>query len=321
MRQMPPLQTGRGLAALAVTIFHAALSARDFVGGAPDWSPLLKFGALGVDFFFLLSGFLIYWTTVDKVGQPGWLRHYIVARISRIYIPYLPVGLAMAATFTFLPGLSKGTIGWDWQTTITLVGDDSALAVAWSLKHEVAFYALMGVLFTSRRMAIGLVIWAAVVLSLWLPKGRDAVPLLSPWSLEFIAGVIFAAVVRKGFAHRVSRWLHRSQPMLLTSLGDMSFALYLVHSPILSVTTRAAAVIGLDWYGAMVFGTLCSIAGGYAYHRFWERPALAAVRAYADNGAISLKTAPAPTAPPAVQMKPGGPPAVGDKYQNCSPWM
>ncbi len=54
------LQAGRAVAALAVVFFHAAISTDTFTNGMPQsirW--IAGFGYLGVDFFFVLSGFII----------------------------------------------------------------------------------------------------------------------------------------------------------------------------------------------------------------------------------------------------------------------
>jgi exopolysaccharide production protein ExoZ len=54
------LQVGRGLAAVGVAISHARLGTSAFVEPIPDWlMSILAKGFLGVDFFFVLSGFII----------------------------------------------------------------------------------------------------------------------------------------------------------------------------------------------------------------------------------------------------------------------
>ncbi|HZY78438.1 MAG TPA: acyltransferase [Cyclobacteriaceae bacterium] len=79
----------RGIAALFVIIFHCDL----FLGGggglliSRETSPLLTKGYLMVDFFFVLSGFImgyVYFKSFEENGM-GSFRKFIVARFARIY--------------------------------------------------------------------------------------------------------------------------------------------------------------------------------------------------------------------------------------------
>jgi hypothetical protein len=58
--QIQSLQVFRGLAALAVVLHHASVSTGAFVADVPAWAmSVFGLGYLGVDFFFVLSGFII----------------------------------------------------------------------------------------------------------------------------------------------------------------------------------------------------------------------------------------------------------------------
>jgi exopolysaccharide production protein ExoZ len=154
-------------------------------------SRAMSFGYLGVDFFFVLSGFIIYYTNVNRVERPGWTRSYAVSRISRIYVPYLPIAVALALAYTFLPGLRRGVIPWNWFSTLTLLPSNAepSLHVAWTLQHEIIFYGLAWVLLSSRRLLLGCCVWAALILGIYAWRGPVAWPALSLIDLEFILGM------------------------------------------------------------------------------------------------------------------------------------
>ncbi|MDO8775156.1 MAG: acyltransferase family protein [Burkholderiaceae bacterium] len=63
-------------------------------------------------------------------------------------------------------------------------------------------------------------------------------------------------------------------PGWLLLIGNASYSIYLIHNPLVSITQRLAARIGLDWVGAMVFGVFLSVLAGYVYYRLVERPSL-----------------------------------------------
>ncbi len=66
----------------------------------------LGIGDLGVVIFFVLSGFLIAYTTLSRCGQSSYdLRRYLTDRFSRIFVPYVPalvlILLADSAVFAW----------------------------------------------------------------------------------------------------------------------------------------------------------------------------------------------------------------------------
>jgi peptidoglycan/LPS O-acetylase OafA/YrhL len=312
------LQAGRALAAIAVVCFHANLSAGQDVNPLPAWlSQGMAFGYLGVDFFFILSGFIIYYTNVGRVDRLGWARAYAVNRLSRVYLPYWPVGVGIAAAYLLFPGVSEGSRNWGWFATVTLLPGSAppALAVAWTLQHEIVFYAIAFLLLRWRIVLIGSALWAAAILAL-LPLGLGITPGLALLDLEFMFGMaaawyclsrrsgregLFAlagitlvlawfawgdralsvlfglglalllpAVVRAEWAGR----LRVGRPWRL--LGDSSYAIYLVHLPLMSLVARLCR--GLDPVLAAAIAGLASVAAGIAFHRLFELPLLTAVR-------------------------------------------
>lgn len=292
------LQAGRALAAMAVVCSHAYISAEAFAGSVP-LGALLQHGYLGVDFFFVLSGFIIYHSTV---GRGKGLAKYAESRARRIYLPYLPIGIAVALLYTL--GLGSGLHQWSWFTSLTLapVTPAPALSVAWTLQHEILFYTVFGLLYFSRALLLGFSIWGAAIIGAAAFDLNGGIP-LAPINLEFMMGIGSAILASRrwgpdwlyllaivplaiwiglGAQHthsilvgatfallilpivRLEITGRLSVPNWLVFLGAASYAIYLIHNPLLSVLARLAT--GLDAVPLFILGVMASAAAGSAYY-------------------------------------------------------
>lgn len=200
--QIQSLQVFRGFAALAVVAHHAALSTEAFVGAMPPAiSALFVYGLLGVDFFFVLSGFIIMYAHFNDERTETTVKRYALKRLTRIYPAYWPVGLGLLALYAALPGLSAGGRDYSLMSSLLLVPANAApaLSVAWTLVHELMFYGVFLLFFVSRRWLVGgLVAWALVIVvaqQFFAPSGWLRYP-LSPLNIEFMLGVGAAWLVR-----------------------------------------------------------------------------------------------------------------------------
>jgi hypothetical protein len=213
--QIQSLQVFRGFAALAVVAHHAANGTEAFVGQMPSAaSALFVYGLLGVDFFFVLSGFIIMYAHCDDERTPASVNRYAFKRLTRIYPAYLPVGLGMIALYAALPDLSAAGVGRDFSFVSSLLlvpaNGPPALSVAWTLVHELMFYGVFLLYFVSRRwLAGGLLAWALMILlaNQWSsPAGWLRYP-LSLLNIEFMFGVGAAWLVRSRTLHGQGRWI------------------------------------------------------------------------------------------------------------------
>lgn len=202
------IQAGRGIAALAVVMFHLSIAMGDpRYGGDPVFSALTWRGNLGVDFFFVLSGFIMMYIHENDVGQPHRWRSFARARFTRLF----PIYWLYTAGFCALVALGFGTVtelpkaSLDWLSVVFLVrlSDTTApLAVAWTLFHEIAFYAIFSLLIINRK--VGIIIMAlwmvGVMLMFSYPPSHNPTPLqtyFAAYNIDFLIGIGSCLIMRR----------------------------------------------------------------------------------------------------------------------------
>jgi len=202
------LQAGRGIAAIMVVIFHTT----SFLGGDPRywhlrWLSIRFTGlSLGVDYFFVLSGTVILLAHRKDIGHPATIPSYLWKRFRRVYPIYWLVLTTLVLEYTLRPGLGAP---WQKDASVILSGYllisintlHTTLPVAWTLFHEVLFYAIFAVLLASRRIGlILLALWCALsILMLIHPWNLFCLAyLFSPLHLLFASGMLVARLLYSG---------------------------------------------------------------------------------------------------------------------------
>jgi exopolysaccharide production protein ExoZ len=145
-RHFVSLEIYRGLASLFVVLFHYHFYLSQYFGDSPTLSRVFEGGHAGVEFFFVLSGFIIYYIHSRDIGKAHSTSHFIKKRAIRILPMYWIVISFSVISFIVFPnwGLSKGltfhNIVFDYFLLPT--SGELILSPAWTLKHEALFYAL-----------------------------------------------------------------------------------------------------------------------------------------------------------------------------------
>ena len=197
------VQFGRGIAACLVVLYHAGrmLVLPQYVGH--DWATksLFAFGNAGVDFFFVLSGFIIFYVHQRDIGRPNRLGHYLWRRVTRIYPMYWVATAAIVALAVLKRDWAALAVG-HFVTSILLIPSDQnpILDVGWTLTHEVLFYAVFAAAILSRRLGVllGLIWLGLTVAGLFETSGISFLRFAAdPYHFEFAFGILAALATRR----------------------------------------------------------------------------------------------------------------------------
>ena len=191
----------RFAAATAVVVAHALDLAGTRLGleTALVGGTLENFGAVGVDVFFVISGFIIATTTRGQagVGAAGAFMWRRFRRVAPIYwLLSLPILIGMARGGTLSPDVAAATfLFWPFSG---LEMTFPALGPGWTLCFEMLFYAGFGLAMVGgRRVGWGLVAAYAAMLAAGLVVAAPVLRFLgAPIILEFLLGVGIASVWR-----------------------------------------------------------------------------------------------------------------------------
>ncbi|MGM0904267.1 MAG: acyltransferase family protein [Bacillota bacterium] len=167
-KNLSSLQLFRGIAAILVLLYHNAIILEPRLEVEYFWGIFSPFGAHGVDFFFVLSGFIILYAHYNDIGKAK-LTSYFRKRFIRIYPVYWVIVIPLIPMLFLIPSL--GAQGTETELSVLiksflLFPDDTppVLGVAWTLTHEVFFYLVFG-------------------LTLILLKPKYSIPIISIWAL------------------------------------------------------------------------------------------------------------------------------------------
>jgi peptidoglycan/LPS O-acetylase OafA/YrhL len=210
---IPALDGIRGTAILLVLVHHVAQSTKFEFGLGGPFMVLLQAGWVGVDLFFVLSGFLITGILLQAKGQPHFFRNFYARRTLRIFPLYygaLAVVFFMrSATWPEPDIYGDGGQWWLWAylTNVAIAfdgfGQFEPIDHFWSLAIEEQFYLVwpLVVWMTTARTLLKITV-AVIVTALTLRIGAtlagvssDAVYVLTPFRADTLATGALLAVL------------------------------------------------------------------------------------------------------------------------------
>jgi exopolysaccharide production protein ExoZ len=251
------IQVLRGVAAVMVVLFHV-------LG--------FQIGAAGVDIFFVISGFIMFYTNREVFGNAGagvlFLKHRIL-RIAPLYLLCTAVALwpkveikTLVASVFFVPIRS---------------GDGSihtVLAPGWTLNFEMFFYIVFATgLMLPRKYGLSVIIMTLSVLTLiglaTSPTTAAFLYWTNPLILEFVFGLVIA------YAFEIGKTLPPEMGMGMLALGALvlaAFSFSHYHTP----NRLDAGYLTIGWglpAALIVAGAALSDRGALATAR-WRIPQL-----------------------------------------------
>lgn len=238
--RLPGLDLLRAIAVVWTMLFHSFL-----VGGlGQDWAWAQRYGWMGVDLFFVLSGYLIGSQVLKPLanGARFSFREFYLRRAFRI----LPAFWAVLAVYLLWPGFREAPGMEPWWKFVGFFlnlsidyGRNAAFSHAWSLCVEEHFYLvfpLLAWLLAKRPSAAGFVaLCAAIVIggivlrtSLWLHF--DALQPARNWFVEDIYyptwnrldGLLAGVILAVWKTYRPGSWARAAAHANLVMLGGLA---------------------------------------------------------------------------------------------------
>jgi peptidoglycan/LPS O-acetylase OafA/YrhL len=200
------IQAFRGLAAILVLLYHVnPILQRNF--NLSFFAGIFEFGFSGVDFFFVISGFIIFYIHHSDLGISSKVRTFLSKRFIRIYPLYwLVLGTKLIASFALnYDASSKEQSFLEIVKAFLLLPQDEGfssgafLGVSWTLTFEIFFYLVFALAIVSQRKFL------IPITSIWLSacflqligvihakQNLYLEILFSPLNLEFAFGCLSA---------------------------------------------------------------------------------------------------------------------------------
>lgn len=210
-RKLQNLQILRGISALLVCCFHA----RKFLNGDIEFGEILFInGSIGVPIFFIISGFIMVYTTKELPSDAFKnVKDFLFKRIIRV----IPLYYILTILFLLITNsenfINDGIIRVLKVFLFIPTGNYPPLYVGWTLNYEMFFYATFGIslMFKNKRYVFLYSIFAILIfiiplfnngfISLNSKSGHDVKTYLElmshPILLQFLLGVFIGNILPK----------------------------------------------------------------------------------------------------------------------------
>ncbi|ATX02857.1 MULTISPECIES: acyltransferase family protein [Citrobacter] len=270
-KRIESLQALRGLAAILVMLFHYRFYLRSQVeNGTTIWDALFGWGIIGVDIFFIISGFIMVYTTQNYTQSLFSTKRFLINRAIRIF-PMYYVGLLITfllsgamSTFHYpekVQNLLSALTFTVYKTDITphYIDDGGMYNIRWTLNYEVYFYIAFSVCLLVKHRLLALIGFSALMICL-IPAIAGFQPttsiqgypfhsptlglLTNPVFLEFIIGAIVGYLYLK-----LKNITSSTKIQAIASFISLSLFMYVIYGiyneSLRAFNTESAIILGV----------------------------------------------------------------------------
>ncbi|MEO6490696.1 MAG: acyltransferase [Ferruginibacter sp.] len=306
------VETIRGLAALAVCLFHFSKCNLIFEGSTKYFFTIASYGWAGVEAFFVVSGFIIPYSLAKANYRISQFFQFFARRCIRIEPAYL-ASILIVVLLGYLVQKVPGFMGSQSNVSVQNIllhlgylpehfGYNWLLPVYWSLEAEFHYYILIGLGFVfiwknTLNLFIGITL--GLISSFFIPlyvfsfmpffimgiitcaKRSGKVNayvfylvLLIAFSVCIVRGLgSFTAIVGFATALLIANFEWRTR--MTDFLGKISFSLYLMHVPVGGkVLNYLGRYANNEWkvWGALIIALAITIIASWIFYKLIEYP-------------------------------------------------
>ena len=200
------IQYCRAVAAIFVVLYHVGTTAEAY-NRESIFSLLFNYGKYGVDFFFVISGFIIFNAHFKDIGVKGKSIIYVKKRFFRIYPIYFIILTIKVLIFLCLSiqiPENQRSFGYFLHSYLLLPIENQYpfLSVAWTLSFELIFYTffLLAMKMQKRTFFSLTLGWMLLIIFyniINLKYNFILNHLLNSYNIEFIIGVFASLIYRE----------------------------------------------------------------------------------------------------------------------------
>lgn len=216
----------------------------------PYLSQICQYGYLGVDLFFMISGFVIYMSADDRTA-----KSFLISRVVRLYPAYW-VCCTLTFLITFFWGVSSLKVSWPvYAMNLSMLHGffniEHVDSVYWSLFVELKFYLIVTAIIFFRQMhhmRYFLGIWLIIsLITLKYPIPIIGDLLITAQSAYFISGAVFYLIWKEGWSTYKAVLLIGSYFLALNNAMGLTHDIYQWHGIVLD--KEIVAVLLMFCYG------------------------------------------------------------------------